>query len=135
MTKILDGKNAVLGRLATAVAKELLKDEQIVILNSEKIIITGKPKQIVSKYLKRRRIGSPQHGPFFPKKPNLIVRRTVRGMLPKSRKGIKALKKLRVYESLPEEFKDKKAETIAVKEIKTDFITIKDLSKALGSSD
>lgn len=135
MTKIIDGKNAVLGRLATAIAKQLLKGEEIIILNAEKIIITGSPKQIVGKYLARRRIGSAHHGPFFPKKSNLIVRRTIRGMLPKSRKGINALKKLRVHESIPKEFEGKKTEGIAVKEIKTGFIRLKDLSKSLGSGD
>ena len=41
MTKIIDGKNAVLGRLASFAAKEALRGEEIVILNCEQIIITG----------------------------------------------------------------------------------------------
>src|SRR3989337_1637 len=95
---VVDGKNAVLGRLAGKVAKELLNGEEVAIVNAHKIIITGDRKKILEKYLFRRQIGSPQHGPFFPKKPELIVKRTVRGMLPyKTPKGRNALKKLRVY--------------------------------------
>ena len=56
-------------------------------------------------------------------------------MLPKTNKGRNALKKLRVYISVPAELKDKKTENIAVKEIKTNFITVKDLAKSHGSKE
>ncbi|MEM7819678.1 MAG: 50S ribosomal protein L13 [Candidatus Aenigmatarchaeota archaeon] len=129
---LIDGDGAILGRLASFSAKRLLNGERVNILNAEKVIITGNPKRIVANYLKKRRRGSPQHGPFFPKKPDLILRRTIRGMLPKTRKGRNALKRLRAYIGIPEEFKDKKFETMATKEIKTDFITLGNLSKSLG---
>jgi len=129
---IIDAKNAILGRLASYVAKQLLNSKDVVIVNSADAIITGNPKQIVSKYLKKRRVGSPQHGPFFPKKPDLIMRRTIRGMLPKTKKGRSAFKKLRVHISVPDNLKDKKMEKIAVKKVKINFIYLKELAKALG---
>ena len=129
---LIDGKNAVLGRLATAVAKELLKGTEVVIVNTGKIIITGSPKKIVGKYLERRRKGSPHHGPFFPKKPDMIVRRAIRGMLPKTKKGRNVIKKLRVYIGMPEELQKNEMKNIAVKILKTDFIRIEELSKSLG---
>ena len=101
-------------------------------MNSANIIITGNPRQIVGKYLKRRRGGSAHHGPFFPKKPELIVGRAIRGMMPKTKKGRAAFKKLRVYISLPSELKGKKAEKIAVKNINIKSISIGELAKALG---
>jgi len=44
--KIINGENAILGRLASYVAKESLKGEEFVILNCKKIIITGNRKDI-----------------------------------------------------------------------------------------
>ena len=101
---IIDGTNAVLGRLSSYAAKQMLKGEEVVIINAEKIIITGNKKSTVGKYLNRRRIGSKHHGPFFPKMPDLVVRRSVRGMLPKTKKGRAVFKKLKVHTGLPNEF-------------------------------
>ncbi|MBS3052893.1 MAG: 50S ribosomal protein L13 [Candidatus Aenigmarchaeota archaeon] len=126
---IINGKNAVLGRLASSVARELLKGEEVTVTNAGKIIITGDEKKIVAKYTNLRQIGSPQHGPFFPTRPEMIVKRAIRGMLPyKTPKGRKALKMLRVYANN----EDKNAKSIATKEIRTDYITIAELSKHLG---
>ena len=132
MTTIIDGKNAILGRLATHVAKQLLKNEEISIVNAEKVIITGSPTKIVSDHLKKRRLGSPQHGPFYPKKPDLMVRRAIRGMLPKTKSGRNAFKRLKVYISIPKELEKKELKSIAVKEVKTSFISLEELSKSLG---
>lgn len=129
---VLDGKNAVLGRMATEVAKKLMKGEEVSIINAERIIITGNPVSIKKKYHFRREVGSPHHGPFFPKQSNLIVRRAIRGMLPyKTNKGRAAFKRLKVYIGIPEGL-NAKAESIAVKEIKSSYITIAELAKSIG---
>jgi large subunit ribosomal protein L13 len=131
--KIIDAENAVLGRLASVTAKQLLKGEEIAILNAEKAIITGDPKQIVGKYLARRRRGSPQHGPFFPRHPDTIVRRAVRGMIPyKTSRGRSAMKRLRIYIGVPEELAKEGKERVANKLIRSDFITVKEVAKVLG---
>ncbi|HLD49410.1 MAG TPA: 50S ribosomal protein L13 [archaeon] len=127
MSAIIDGKNAVLGRVASHTAKQLLKGEEVAICNADKIIITGRKKDIVNKYLARRRRGSPQHGPFFPKNSDAIVRRTIRGMLPKTKKGREALKKLTVIKAAKEN-----AKQLEEKEIKTAYITVGELAKTLG---
>ncbi|HLD39165.1 MAG TPA: 50S ribosomal protein L13 [archaeon] len=128
---IINGKDAVLGRLASYTAKKLLAGEEVSIVNAEKVIITGDSVEITKKYLKKRSIGSPQHGPFFPTKPDLIVRRTVRGMLPyKTNKGRIAFKKLRVYIGTPVEME--KGESIAVKTVRTSYMTVGDLATQLG---
>ena len=126
----VDGTDSVLGRLASAVAKELLKGNEVVIANATKIIITGSPKKIVGMYLERRRRGD-FHGPFFPKQPELIVRRAIRGMLPyKTKKGMAAYKRLRVYRDVPESVKELKS--VGTKQVKCDFIYVGDLAKSLG---
>jgi len=53
--KIIDGKNAVLGRLASYAAKEALKGEDIVILNCEHVIITGNKRDIRETFERKRR--------------------------------------------------------------------------------
>ena len=132
MSEIIDGKNAVLGRLSTAVAKQLIRGESITVVNAGKIIITGSPKKITRDYLKKRRMGSPQHGPFYPKKPDLIVRRTIRGMLPKTKKGRNSLKRLKVHISIPKELENKESKKMEMRDVKINFIDLEELSKALG---
>ena len=86
--KIIDGKNAVLGRLASYVAKQALKGEEMVVLNCEQVIVTGNRTDIKEKFEgKRRRVGSSQKGPKHSKSSDKIVKRTIRGMLPDHRKG------------------------------------------------
>ena len=55
--KIIDGTNAILGRLASYTAKELLKGEEIIIVNCEKIIITGNKKNIEENFKRSGRYG------------------------------------------------------------------------------
>lgn len=138
---IIDGTNAILGRLAAHAAKALLKNEEVAVVNAEKIIITGDAKGITGKYLKRRRIGSPQHGPFFPTRPELIVRRTVRGMLPyKTSRGRDAMRKLRVYAGQPPGMQNAQSSAASnqrlligmAKEVRTDYITVGKLAERLG---
>jgi large subunit ribosomal protein L13 len=109
--KIIDGKNATLGRLASYAAKESLKGEEIIIVNCEKIIITGNKKNIKEWFEKKKgRIGSSQKGPKYSMTNEKIVKRTIRGMLPDHRKGRGkiAYKKIKCYLGLPEKFKENK---------------------------
>jgi large subunit ribosomal protein L13 len=133
MMKVVDGHNAVLGRLASIVAKSLMKGEEIAIVNAEKIIVTGNPKDIVSKYVAMRGIGNPHHGPFYPRQPEAIVRRTVRGMMPyKTTKGRTAMKKLHIYTGIPESLKEEKLDTMAVKNIRSNYIRVGEIAKTIG---
>ncbi|MBU2052640.1 MAG: 50S ribosomal protein L13 [Nanoarchaeota archaeon] len=131
MTKIIDGKGAVLGRLASYVAKESLKGEEIVVLNCEHIIITGNKKDVKERFdAKRGRSGSSQKGPKHSILSHMIVKRTIRGMLPDHRKGRgrEAFKKIKCYVGIPKEFESSK-KIIAGKEKTSKFISIKDISK------
>jgi large subunit ribosomal protein L13 len=108
--KIIDGTNAVLGRLASYSAKESLLGEEIVILNCEKVIITGNRQDILEKFKsKRERIGSGQKGPKHSRLAYLIVKRAIRGMLNhRAGRGKAALRRIKCYEGVPEEFKEAK---------------------------
>jgi len=131
MTKIIDGKNAVLGRLASYAAKEALKGEEIIILNCEEIIITGNKKNIERNFdIKRSRVGHSQKGPRHSKSSEKMVKRAIRGMLPDHRKGRGkiAFKKIKCYIGVPKEFQESK-KILAGKQKKTKFSRIKDFSK------
>jgi large subunit ribosomal protein L13 len=127
--KIIDGSGANLGRLSSTCAKSLLNGEKIKILNSEEVIITGNPVAITKEYLRFKGIGSPQHGPFPPRRPDMIVKRCVRGMLPKTKKGRAALKNLMVYIGNPD---GEKGEKVAIRQIKSSYITVGKVAKQLG---
>lgn len=109
--KIIDGKNAVLGRLASYTAKEALKGEEIIIVNSEDVIITGNKKDIKEHFEEKRgRMGSGQRGPKIHRSSEKIVKRAIRGMLPEHRRGRgkEAFQRIKCYNGIPKEFEDKK---------------------------
>ena len=110
---IVNGEGLILGRMCSKVAKRLLNGEQIIVVNAEKIIISGKRKSKVAEAHKFLEVGAPERGPFHSRRPDRIVRKTVRGMLPWSQpKGKTAYKRLKVYLGMPEELKGQKMETI-----------------------
>ncbi|MEK6792519.1 MAG: 50S ribosomal protein L13 [Nanoarchaeota archaeon] len=109
---ILDGTNAILGRLASYVAKQALLGKEVSIVNCEKIVISGNKKVILKRYRDiRAKGGSSQKGPYFPTQSAKIMKRTIRGMLShKEGRGASALKRIKCYEGLPKEFVESKKE-------------------------
>ena len=130
--KIIDGKNSVLGRLASYVAKEALKGEDMVILNCENIIITGNKKNIEENFKRKRsRVGGGQKGPKHSKTSEKIVKRAIRGMLPNHREGRGkiAFRRIKCYVGVPKEFQE--VEKIIIgKEKRNKFIYVKEVSKS-----
>lgn len=113
--KIIDGKDARLGRLASYAAKQALKGEDIIVLNCGDIIITGNKKNIREEFkAKRGRVGSGQQGPKYSRSIDKMVKRTIRGMLPNHRKGRGkiAYKKIKCYVGTPAEFQESKKEIL-----------------------
>ena len=103
---VVEGKGAVLGRLATFVAKEALKGQEVSVINCGQVIITGNKKMIQKEFKeKRSRIGSSQKGPKHHVNSEKIVKRTIRGMLPNHRegRGKEALKRIKCYVGIPKE--------------------------------
>ena len=110
MKIVIDATNATLGRLASYAAKQALLGKEIAIVNCEGAVITGRKKSIISEYQEARsRGGASQKGPFFPKSPERIVKRTIRGMLSyKQGRGREAFKKIMCYNKTPEEYAEAK---------------------------
>ena len=136
MTTIIDANGLTLGRLSTNAAKRLIKGEEIAIINSEKAIVSGKKTTLKNLYKHKREQGTYRKGPLFPRTPDQIVKRTIRGMIPyQTSHGRAAFKKLKCYMGIPKEFEGKKIETIKeAKKQPVDYITIEELSKFLGAN-
>ncbi|RLJ08912.1 MAG: 50S ribosomal protein L13 [Candidatus Aenigmatarchaeota archaeon] len=132
----IDAMNKVAGRLASLAAKESLKGKSVYIFNAEKAIITGNPKYILEHYKDKISRGDPYKGPFYPRPPDKMLRRMIRGMLPyKKPRGREAYKRVKVFISVPKEYSEKtftKFEELD-REPKTRRITLGQLSLMTGA--
>ncbi len=138
---IIDAEGAVLGRLASYVAKLLLMGFRVHVINVEKAVITGDRKMVVASYkllLEVKTHKNPyRHSPHRPRNPILIFKKAVKNMLPKDNwYGRLALKRLRAYIGVPEEFKGKEAikivDTLAETLKRTEYVTVAEVAKELG---
>jgi large subunit ribosomal protein L13 len=109
---VVNADGQVLGRLATRVASVLRgkgkpnfsphldTGDFVIVVNAEKIQITGKKMDQKTYFSHSGHPGAGKHVSvrnMMEKRPEEVVRRAVRGMLPKNKLGRKMLKKLRVY--------------------------------------
>ncbi len=142
--KLIDATDTIMGRLASFAAKELLKGEKVVIINAEKSIISGRKESIFEKFghrRERRSIINPlRFGPKYPRRPDAILRRAVRGMLPWRRtRGKVAYKNLRVYVGEPAELNTEGADRMTLPEANVEklkvpkYVTLRELSTHLGA--
>ena len=102
---VIDCDSQILGRLASHVAKLLLQGNTVILVNAEKAAISGHATHIVANYKQKVEFkdkANPEHSPYWSRRPDFLVKRIVRGMLPwKKAKGKEAFKKLRVYIGVP----------------------------------
>jgi large subunit ribosomal protein L13 len=131
----IDASEQVMGRLASMIARELLKGRKVYVINAEKSMISGNPKHVLKIYQEKINRGDPYHGPFYPKTPERILKRVVRGMLPKSARGREALKGLRVFRSKPESFEGKEFKKLDDAKIKREqsYMDLGKLSRRLSA--
>ena len=133
---VIDAKGLILGRMASVVAKRLLQGETIIIVNAEKAAISGKRLSRVREAKRFLEVGHPGKGPYHPRRPDMIVRRTIRGMLPRKKpKGQQAYKRLKVFLGTPPELKDKKPQTIPeanAERLRCPYITVGEIAKEIG---
>jgi large subunit ribosomal protein L13 len=113
-----------------------LNGDEITILNAEKAILSGRKKSKVAEAKEFLEVGAPERGPFHYRRPDRIVKKTVRGMVPfKQPKGKNALKRLKVYMGVPKDFQG--LELIAFDEaraskLKGPHITLGELAREIG---
>ena len=127
----------MLGRAASLIAKRLLNGESIVVVNAEKSVVTGSREQVVAHYTAARARGSVRSGPHFPRYPDRIFRRTVRGMLPHLKtRGKIAYRRLVVHIGTPADLAGVPAETLAGAKAKPTVrppVTLGEVTKLLGA--
>ena len=101
MKKVYDAEGAIVGRLGTLVAKDLLKGYEVDVINAEKAIISGNQADIIEKRKQLRYLGGAGlKGPKHSKLTDRMLKRMIRGMLPWDRtKGMEAWKRLKCYNS------------------------------------
>lgn len=107
--KLVDAAGKPLGRLASETAKLLRGKHKpeftphveggdfVIIVNSEKVVLTGKKWTDKKYYRHSRYIGSLKERLAKDLKPEDLVRQAVSGMLPKNKLRQRMLKKLKVY--------------------------------------
>jgi len=137
MVQIIDATDLILGRLASHAAKLALAGEMVIIVNSEKAVVSGRRKLVEAHYLERLERGDAFHGPFFPRRADMILRRAVRGMLPwKTERGRKAFKRIMCHLGVPNQYASQKLETIkdaSVDKLSTGkYVELGKISKRLG---
>ncbi|MEK6933206.1 MAG: 50S ribosomal protein L13 [Nanoarchaeota archaeon] len=136
---IINAENTILGRLSTYAAKQALLGEKVEIVNCEKAVMTGTRENVFLKYKNKQSPGDVNKKPKVYKMPDMLVRRTIRGMLPWKRdRGREAYKRIFCYIGLPESLKDKQivnldnANISKLKNLK--YVYIKEISKYLGNT-
>jgi large subunit ribosomal protein L13 len=98
---VVDARDCILGRVASEVAGRALDGERVAVVNAEDAVITGNEEATLSTYRKRTEVGS-DRGPHYPKRPDGIFKRAIRGMLPhKTDRGREAFGNVRVYVGNP----------------------------------
>lgn len=140
-TIYIDGTNLRLGRMASRVAKHLLSGNKVVIVNAEKVVVSGKRNAVIEDYkrwLSIRTLKNPEKvGPKRHRSPDRLVYNAIKGMLPKKPFGLKALKRLKVYIGVPEELKSvnfTQIEEAHVKYLRGPYVTLEEISRSLGWS-
>ena len=138
-TVYVDASDQIAGRLSSKLAKLILSGKKVVVVNAEKAVISGSRTSVVNQWKERLEISSrvnPIYGPLHPRRPDNILRRMVRGMVPRKKaKGALAMKRLRVYIGVPTSVGlakfTKFEDTTATRPIPV-YVTMGDLSKSLG---
>lgn len=109
---VVDAEDEVLGRLASRVARVLRGKhkpiytphldvgDHVVVVNAEKVRLTGDKENTKTYFRHSGWMGGDKHIPFErmrERRPEFVIERAVKGMLPKTKLGRDMKKKLRVY--------------------------------------
>ena len=136
---VVDGTNCISGRLCSKVSKLLLQGNRVSVVNSEKVMVSGNKYEVIESYKDKLEVSSvtnPIHGPFHPRRPDTIITKMIRGMVPKRKpSGMQAFKRLRVYIGIPDELKNSTMQTFDDAKItkqQSFYISMGDVAKQIG---
>ncbi|WP_049997297.1 50S ribosomal protein L13 [Halococcus sediminicola] len=132
---VVDARDCILGRVASQVAERALDGERVAVVNAEETVITGSDDDVMGVFEKRAELGS-DSGPYYPKRPDRIMKRSIRGMLPYKRpRGRDAFESIRVYVGNPFEDDTEVLEGTSLDRLSNiKFVQLGDVSENLGAN-
>jgi len=137
--KVINGENQILGRVASRAAKMALEGEEVRIVNAENMVMTGKMPYLIDKYWTRRHRkdkADPEHSQHWPRRPDMFVKRIIRGMLPDDRaRGRNAYKRIKTYIGFPETLRNEELMSVPgadASKLHSKYHTVKELCSRLG---
>ena len=131
---VVDARDCILGRVASQVAERAMNGERVAVVNAERAVITGREEAVVETFQERREHGS-DRGPMYPKRPDRILKRSIRGMLPyKETRGREAFENVRVYMGNPYEDAEVLEGTSLDRLSTIKFVSLGDVSESLGAT-
>jgi large subunit ribosomal protein L13 len=133
---VIDARDCILGRVASEVAQRAMDGDRVAVVNAEQAVVTGDEEDVMSVYRKRVDVGS-DRGPYYPKRPDRIFRRAIRGMVPhKKPRGREAFENVRTYVGNP--YDDVDAEVLEDTSLdrlsNIRFVTLGEISEELGAN-
>jgi len=131
---VVDAQDCIMGRVASQVAERALDGETVAVVNAERAVITGNEQDVFETFKTRTDLGSDQ-GPAYPKRPDGIVKRAIRGMVPhKKQRGREAFENIRVYVGNPYEEEPTVLDGTSLDRLSNiKFVQLGELSERLGA--
>jgi len=135
---LLDAKNGIAGRLSAQIAKELLKGNQVEVINAEKCCISGNPEAIIERYYNKRQMtnkANPENATKYSRRPDFFFKKIVTGMLPKhTSRQRDALERLNIHIGVPKSLEKEKAiaPNKTTSDLKGRSVSIEEICAKLG---
>jgi large subunit ribosomal protein L13 len=132
---VVDARDCIMGRVASEVAQSALDGNRVAIINAEEAVITGNEEATMDTYRTRANLGS-DSGPYYPKRPDRIFKRAVRGMLPyKQTRGREAFESVRIYVGNPHDRDGEVLEGTSLDRLSNiKFTSLGEISENLGAN-
>ena len=132
---VIDAGDCVMGRVATDVAERALDGQRVSVINAELAVITGRKEDVFETYQKRVDLGS-DRGPAYPKRPDRIFKRAIRGMLPHEKsRGRDAFENVRVYVGNPHDDDGEIIEGTSIDRLSTTrFVSLGEVAEYIGAN-
>jgi len=137
---VVDGTDHIAGRLASNVAKLLIQGNRVSVVNCEKIMMSGTRANQIKEYREFLEINSIinyKHGPVHYRRPDTVIAKMIRQMLPFDRKpsGKESYQRLRTYIGSPKEIKALEKiqfEKAKIKKTPANYTSVGELCRVIG---
>ena len=137
---VVDATNHIAGRLASNVAKLLMQGNRVSVVNCEKIMMSGtRSNQIKEQreFLEINSIINYKHGPVHYRRPDTLMAKMIRQMLPYDRKpsGKEAHQRLRTYIGSPQQIKSLEKiqfEKALIRKTASNYTALGELCRIIG---